>query len=123
MVAEWWRQQGLDALIVPGLALPALPHGMSQLLMINCCYTFLTNLLNYPTGSVPITKVREGEDEYELSEGLFKDIFTAPAKKTMKGSLGLPVGIQVCTLPWEDEKCLRVMKEVETAVGFHEYAL
>lgn len=30
--------------------------------------------------------------------------------------VGLPAGIQVVTLPNQEEKCLRVMKNVETAV-------
>ena len=33
----------------------------------------------------------------------------------MVGAEGLPVGVQVVTLKWRDELCLRVMKEVESA--------
>ena len=33
-------------------------------------------------------------------------------------SLGLPVGVMVGALRWEDEKCLRVMKAVEKAADF-----
>ena len=32
------------------------------------------------------------------------------------GAEGLPVGLQCVTLPWQDEQCLRVMKEVEEGV-------
>jgi len=31
---------------------------------------------------------------------------------------GLPVGVMVGALRWEDEKCLRVMKAVEKAADF-----
>ena len=31
----------------------------------------------------------------------------------MPGSVGLPVNVQVVTLPWRDEVCLRVMKELQ----------
>ena len=34
------------------------------------------------------------------------------------GAVGIPVGVQVAALPWDDEMCLRVMKEVELAVAF-----
>jgi len=31
----------------------------------------------------------------------------------MKGMAGLPVGVQICCLPYEDEKCLSVVNYVE----------
>ena len=37
----------------------------------------------------------------------------------MKGSVGLPVGVQVVAPWYEDKMCLRVMKEVEGAADFH----
>jgi len=36
-----------------------------------------------------------------------------------KGSVGLPVGVQVMTPMWEDENCLFVMAEIERAVEFN----
>lgn len=45
----------------PGLALPAVKHGKSENLLLANCYTFVYNYLDYPTGAVPITKVREDE--------------------------------------------------------------
>ena len=37
----------------------------------------------------------------------------------MIGSIGLPVGVQVVAPWYEDEMCLRVMKEVEGTADFH----
>ncbi len=37
-------------------------------------------------------------------------------KNIMKNSTGLPVGVMVATLPFEEEKCLRVMKEIQDTV-------
>lgn len=37
----------------------------------------------------------------------------------MLGSAGLPVGVQVVTLPNKDELCLNVMKQIEEHVGFY----
>lgn len=31
----------------------------------------------------------------------------------MKNSQGLPVGIQICGLPWKDELVMKVMREIE----------
>ena len=39
--------------------------------------------------------------------------------QAMEGAVGLPVGIQVVAPWYEDEICLRVMKEVEGAADFH----
>ena len=36
---------------------------------------------------------------------------------TEKGE-GLPAGVMVATLRWQDEKCLRVMKAVEKAADY-----
>lgn len=40
------------------------------------------------------------------------------AAKTMKGSAGLPIGIQVAFPPFQDEMCLHVMKDLQDAVKF-----
>jgi Asp-tRNA(Asn)/Glu-tRNA(Gln) amidotransferase A subunit family amidase len=34
----------------------------------------------------------------------------------MTNSAGLPVGVQVATLPFQEEKALRVMKEIQDVV-------
>lgn len=36
--------------------------------------------------------------------------------KAVGGSEGLPVAVQCVALPWQDELCLRFMKEVERLV-------
>ena len=40
------------------------------------------------------------------------------ADQEMKGSVGLPMSISVMTPLYEDEKCLRVMKEIEKGVSY-----
>ena len=39
------------------------------------------------------------------------------ARVASRGSAGLPVGVQVAALPFRDELCLRVMKDLERALG------
>jgi Asp-tRNA(Asn)/Glu-tRNA(Gln) amidotransferase A subunit family amidase len=41
----------------------------------------------------------------------------------MKASEGIPVGIQVSTLPYEDEKCIAVSKVIEKLIPFKETPL
>ena len=36
--------------------------------------------------------------------------------QAVRGSVGLSVAVQCIALPWEEELCLRFMKEVETLV-------
>jgi Asp-tRNA(Asn)/Glu-tRNA(Gln) amidotransferase A subunit family amidase len=37
----------------------------------------------------------------------------------MKGSEGLPVAVQVVALPFQEEMCLRVMKEIDLETTFY----
>ena len=34
--------------------------------------------------------------------------------QAVSGALGMPVAVQCVALPWQEELCLRFMKEVET---------
>ncbi len=119
----WLRMlqgQEVDGLLCPGPALPALPHGMSQQLESSCSYTFFLNLLHWPAGSVPVTTVQPSEAVYPRSDlpRVQQDSIAKAAARAMRGSAGLPVGVQVATMPFADELCLRIMKDLEAAVGF-----
>lgn len=78
-----------------------------------------------PTGVLPVTTVHEDEQHYydtkETMEQLPKNQRDHMAKLIageMKGSVGLPINISVLTPNFEDEKCLRVMKEIEQLIKF-----
>lgn len=90
--ASRWRELRLDALVCPGLGVPAFPHGLSTKLNQACSYTFLWNNFHFPAGTVPVTTVRDDEQHY--SSG-FSDTLSANAKAAAAGSAGLPVGVQV----------------------------
>lgn len=55
-------EAGLDAVIFPPAALPALPHGAARELTPAFSYMFLANLLHWPAGVVPVTLVRKDEE-------------------------------------------------------------
>eukprot|EP00058_Branchiostoma_floridae_P015839 XP_002601327.1 hypothetical protein BRAFLDRAFT_82774 [Branchiostoma floridae] len=80
-------------------------------------YTNIFNLLNFPAGVVPVTKVTE-EDDRLLDDiiGSEKDPFDRNVLKVAKGAVGMPVAVQCVALPWQEEACLRLMKEVETRI-------
>jgi fatty acid amide hydrolase len=110
-----WQSQGLDALVCPGLGVPAFPHGRSDKLNQACSYTFLWNNFHFPAGTVPVTTVKQEEDG--VYESSFEDTLSANARASMVGSVGLPVGVQIVALPWMDEQCVRAMAELEAAMS------
>lgn len=112
---ESWKRHNLDVLISPGGAFPALPLGMFRDLFASFMYTTHWNLLNYPTGTVPVTTVREDEDgQYTEAHG---DIVDRLAVKAMNGSIGMPVGVQVTGLPFKEETVLYAMQELESGLN------
>lgn len=75
-------------------------------------------MLHWPAGTLPVTEVKQGEDTYEMSSlpQRQRDSVAKLTEKTMRGSVGLPVGVQVMTPMWRDEECLYVMGLIEQAV-------
>ncbi len=61
------------------------------------------NALQLPAGVVPVTTVRQGEGEDVSGDGRAAKL----ARANAEGSTGLPVGVQVIGLPWQDEWCWR----------------
>jgi fatty acid amide hydrolase len=106
----------LDAWLAPGVLLPAFRHGTSPDLFPSI-QTPLQNILEVPAGGLPITVVRNDEEVYEDTHN---DLITKLAKSLMVDSAGMPIGIQVCSLPFQDEIALRVMREIEEDVQFHQ---
>ena len=116
---KFWEDNKLDALLTPGTANPAFKHTYSGKLSLALSYTFIFNVLNLPTGCVPITLVQKGEDVYPESQYKDKDSFYHWEVKNMKDSVGLPVGVQITTLPYEDEKCVNIMRQLEEEIQFN----
>ncbi len=113
---QLWQDAKLDCLICPVHPCPAPPNELPMKIFGASTYANLYNLLDYPAGSVPVTLVTE-EDEERTKELYPKteDSETMLAKRAFsKGSVGLPVGIQCVALPYRDEVCLRLMKELES---------
>jgi fatty acid amide hydrolase len=113
--SDMFVQQGLDAIIFPALPLPALPHGIPGKLTAAFSNMFIANLLQWPCGVVPVTTVRENEQFYKEAPN---DDYCKMAHQVMQNSAGLPMSVQVMAPAFQDEKCLRIMKEVETLAGF-----
>ncbi len=104
------RQQQIDALLCPPHALPAMPHVKAFDLLAAASYSMLINLLGLPSGTVSTTRVTAGEDN---SRPHSRDPVLRKAKLTDEGSVGLPVGVQVSSLPWREDVVLAVMAAIE----------
>ncbi|XP_014767733.1 fatty acid amide hydrolase 1 [Octopus bimaculoides] len=108
--ADAMQKHNLDAIICPVFGSPSL--------LINCpgfgrfpTYTLLYNLLNYPGVSMPVTKVTEEDVKMTYNAKTMAEYFM---KKSIPGSVGLPVNIQVVAPTYKDELALRIMKELDS---------
>ncbi|XP_008107759.2 vitamin D3 hydroxylase-associated protein [Anolis carolinensis] len=112
--AAEWKKCKLDVILCPVLG-PAFTLGYPAKVLTAISSTMLFNVLNFPAGVVPVTTVTE-EDDKELKEyqGLYGDPWDKKLKEAVKGAVGLPVAVQCVALPWQEELCLRFMKEIET---------
>jgi len=61
--------------------------------------------------------VRESEQSGYVDEHNGNDLIFTRVVKCMNDSAGLPVGIQVSTLPYEDEKCIAVSRLIEKTLN------
>ncbi|KFQ34355.1 Vitamin D3 hydroxylase-associated protein, partial [Mesitornis unicolor] len=114
-----WRELQLDVVLCPVLG-PAFTTGYPGKLLTAISSTMLYNVLNFPAGVVPVSTVTEAdEEELKLYRGCCDDpwdqtLKQAVAGAAVAGAVGLPVAVQCVALPWREELCLRLMKEVET---------
>uniref|UniRef100_A0ABM5G7Q7 Vitamin D3 hydroxylase-associated protein-like isoform X1 n=1 Tax=Pogona vitticeps TaxID=103695 RepID=A0ABM5G7Q7_9SAUR len=111
-----WRKLKLDVILCPVLG-PAFNEGYPGKLFAATSYTNLYNVLNFPAGIVPVSTVTKAdEEELKHYRGHYGDPWDKRLKEAVKDAVGLPVAVQCVALPWQEELCLRFMKEVETLV-------
>ncbi len=111
-----WNAADVDVVICPAHSVPAMPHGESGDFVLGTGYLFRYSLLDFPAGSVPVTRARAGEighmqpggDRVERKQAAFD-----------AASLGLPVGVQVVARPYHEAHVVAVMAAIEAAARAH----
>jgi fatty acid amide hydrolase len=104
---------GVDLLVCPTLATPAVPHGESKNFTLASSYSILFNATQLPAGVVPVTRVRDGETDRSAGA----DLLARQAARIDAASLGLPVGVQVVGRAWRDHEVLAAMAAIEAEVS------
>lgn len=120
----WWNSfgafgDGLDVLLTPPNATPAVPHNGMASAAAACGYTFLFNLLDYTAGIVPVTHVDPARDALPASVDVRR--MNGVARGAYKhydaaAMAGLPVAVQVVGRRLEEEKVLAIMQRLEDAL-------
>lgn len=116
-VIECLSKQNIDAVLSPAFAIPAGKPKYS--VDVGDCFVYLSmyNLLNFPAGVVPVTVV--GEDE-QYFESPCQDMIAENYSKQMNGTQGLPVGVQIASLPMQEEIVCKLLGQIEKGANFHE---
>ena len=102
----------MDLILLPASPLPALTHGASRDLGTMTGYTVLFNVLGYPSGVAPVTRVQADEQSDRAAS---RDALLAAARKVEQHSAGLPIGVQIAGRPWREHEVLAAMAAVEAA--------
>lgn len=107
------REAGLDILLCPAHATPAMPHGLSKDFAMAGTPSMVWNLVQFPAGVVPVSAVQPDELGRPDPRGRVE----ANAAAIDARSQGLPLGVQVVGRPWADEEVLASMIEIEAALA------
>ena len=103
-------REGVDALIGPAHALPAVPHGTALDVVAGQSYTSIYNLLGMPAGVAPVTRVQPGEESDRVGGGAVAEA----ARRAEAGSAGLPVAVQAAARPGDDEVVLTLLERISS---------
>ncbi len=119
-VSDALDRAGIDVVLCPPHATPALPHLGAKDFVLAGSPSMLWNIMQFPAGVVPVTRVRADETKREAKFDRLETL----AAKVDDGSTGLPIGVQVVARPWREDLCLAAMQAIEDGVrGDREFPL
>ncbi|MBP7685038.1 MAG: amidase [Deltaproteobacteria bacterium] len=106
-----FRAAGIDALLSPASATPAVPRGMEHDASLSFSYLGIYNLLGLPAGVVPVTTVQPRDTELPPARDRVEKRLAAIAA----ASTGLPVAVQVAGPRFTDAAVVGLMQRIERA--------
>ncbi len=107
-----WDAAGIDLVLCPPFATPALPHLGAKSFVLAASASMLWNITQLPAGVVPVTRVRDDETQRAPASGMLEKLASAVDAQ----SAGLPVGAQVVGRPWAEPLVLAAMEAIESEV-------
>ncbi|RUS82420.1 hypothetical protein EGW08_009808 [Elysia chlorotica] len=114
-----WLDMALDAVICPVFPSPAPTRDLVGMVSPAGIYCWLFNAVNYPAGVVPVTQVTKEDLDKTFDPKHFqpRNVYEKLLLKSTKGSEGHSIGVQCVALPYKEELCLRVMRDLTQALG------
>ena len=103
-----------DVVLGPPCAVPAYTHGAARDLALLGSYSLLANLLGFPAGVVPVTRVRADEGTERPAS---RDMVEAAARRVEQDAAGLPLGVQILARPWREDVALAAMRAIEAGAS------
>jgi len=107
---EQWNEAGVDAVLCPVAATPPVPIGKSRGLAAAFSYTARYNLIGFPAGVVPVTRVRADETARPQQ----RDRLDRLAAAVEAASVGLPIAVQIVGRPFCEDHVLRMLAAIES---------
>lgn len=104
-----WNRAKIDVVLCPAAATPPVPIGASRGLAAAFSYTARYNLIGFPAGVVPVTRVHTGE----TGRSVTRDRLDRLAAAVEARSAGLPVAVQIVGRPFREATVLRVLAAIE----------
>ncbi len=111
---QYWKSEGYDAILSPAYAFPALNIGIADVGAKFGYFTVIFNSLDFPGVSIPVGVVDDTSIKPIYNDRHFRKI-----EESLKDSKGLPISVQISAMPFEEEVCLRLMKEISEIYNFH----
>lgn len=103
---DYWTKEKFDIIISPVLPFTACLHGDGVYLVNYLTLASYQNILDFPSGVVPIRTVKPEETSYEDK---YNDKITERLKRLTENSVGIPASIEITSAIWKDEICLKFM--------------
>lgn len=108
--AKAMENAGIDAILGPPCALPAYLHRTADKVGLGGTYMMIYNLLGYPAGIVPVSKITPEE---AIGRKKTLDLTIRTASSIEASSAGLPLTVQIAAKPWNEHIVLALMKTIE----------